>query len=114
MAQSDLGEHWLGGRIYEESTPWRPLPPEVFNQLALTEDRVWTDEHGVDPRFTDLFLAAAGRALPGVSDEKVQRRAAIAMVSAVNYLEMLRVARLQSMWWSLSADGRGASGSRAG
>lgn len=59
---------------------------KVFNQLALTEDRIWTDEHGVDPSFTDLFLAAAVRALPDIGDDKVQRRAAIAMYSMITML----------------------------
>lgn len=59
---------------------------KVFNQLALTEDRIWTDEHGVDPSFTDLFLAAVARALPDIYDEKIQRRAAIAMYSMITML----------------------------
>jgi AcrR family transcriptional regulator len=59
---------------------------KVFNQLALTEDRIWTDELGVDPSFPDLFLSACGRALPDISDEKVQRRAAIAMYSMITML----------------------------
>jgi AcrR family transcriptional regulator len=59
---------------------------KVFNQLALTEDRIWTDEQGVDPSFTDLFLGAVSRALPDISDEKIQRRAAIAMYSMITML----------------------------
>jgi AcrR family transcriptional regulator len=59
---------------------------KVFNQLALTEDRIWTDEFGVDPSFPDLFLSATARALPDISDEKVQRRAAIAMYSMITML----------------------------
>ena len=59
---------------------------KVFNQLALTEDQVWTDEFGVDPSFPELFLAAAARALPDISDENVQRRAAIAMYSMISML----------------------------
>jgi len=59
---------------------------KVFNQLALTEDRIWTDELGVDPNFIELFLAATSRALPDISDEKVQRRAAIAMYSLITML----------------------------
>ncbi len=59
---------------------------KVFNQLALTEDRIWTDEFGVDPSFPDLFLSATARALPDISDEKVQRRAAIAMYSMITVL----------------------------
>jgi AcrR family transcriptional regulator len=59
---------------------------KVFNQLALTEDQVWTDEFGVDPSFPELFLAATARALPEISDEKVQRRAAIAMYSMITML----------------------------
>jgi AcrR family transcriptional regulator len=59
---------------------------KVFNQLALTEDRIWTDEFGVEPSFPDLFLTATARALPDISDEKVQRRAAIAMYSMITML----------------------------
>ena len=59
---------------------------KVFNQLALTEDPIWTDEFGVEPSFPDLFLAAAARALPDISDVKVQRRAAIAMYSMTTML----------------------------
>lgn len=59
---------------------------KVFNQLALTEDRIWTDEFGVEPSFPDLFLSAIARALPDISDEKVQRRAAIAMYSMITML----------------------------
>lgn len=59
---------------------------KVFNQLALTEDRIWTDEFGVEPSFPDLFLTAVGRALPDISDLKVQRRAAIAMYSMITML----------------------------
>jgi AcrR family transcriptional regulator len=59
---------------------------KVFNQLALTEDRIWTDEFGSDPSFPDLFLSATARALPDISDEKVQRRAAIAMYSMITML----------------------------
>jgi AcrR family transcriptional regulator len=59
---------------------------KVFNQLALTEDRIWTDEFGADPSFPDLFLAAAARALPDIGDLKVQRRAAIAMYSMITML----------------------------
>ena len=44
---------------------------KVFNQLALTEDRIWADEFGADPSFLDLFLSATARALPDISDEKV-------------------------------------------
>jgi AcrR family transcriptional regulator len=59
---------------------------KVFNQLALTEDRIWTDEFGADPSFPDLFLTAAARALPDIADLKVQRRAAIAMYSMITML----------------------------
>lgn len=59
---------------------------KVFNQLALTEDQVWTDEFGIAPSFPELFLAAASRALPDISDENVQRRAAIAMYSMISML----------------------------
>ena len=59
---------------------------KVFNQLALAEDQVWTDEFGVDPSFPELFLAAAARALPDISDVNVQRRAALAMYSMISML----------------------------
>lgn len=59
---------------------------KVFTQLALTEDKLWSDELGTDPSITELFLAAAARALPELSDEKVQRRAAIAMYSMITML----------------------------
>ena len=59
---------------------------KVFHQLALTEDRMWTEEFGVDPSFPDLFLTAAARALPDIGDPKVQRRAAIAMYSMISML----------------------------
>ena len=59
---------------------------KVFNQLALTEDRIWTDEFGIEPSFPDMFLSAIARALPDISDEKVQRRAAIAMYSMITML----------------------------
>jgi AcrR family transcriptional regulator len=59
---------------------------KVFNQLALTEDRIWTDEFGVEPSFPDLFITATARALPDISDLKVQRRAAIAMYSMITML----------------------------
>jgi AcrR family transcriptional regulator len=59
---------------------------KVFNQLALTEDQVWTDEFGAAPTFPELFLAAAARALPEITDEKVQRQTALAMYSMVSML----------------------------
>lgn len=59
---------------------------KVFSQLALTEDQIWADDLGGDPSITELFLAAAGRALPEISDEKVQRRAGIAMYSMLTVL----------------------------
>jgi AcrR family transcriptional regulator len=59
---------------------------KVFNQLALTENQVWTDEFGVAPTFPELFLAAAARALPEITDEKAQRQTALAMYSMVSML----------------------------
>ena len=59
---------------------------KVFAQLALTEDQIWADELGTDPSITDLFLAALDRALPDTGDEKVLRRAGIAMYSMVTIL----------------------------
>lgn len=53
-------------------TPYVNMPREepravlrwikVFNQLALTEDRIWTDEFGVDPSFRYV------RATPSTSE----------------------------------------------
>lgn len=59
---------------------------KVFTQLALTEDQLWTDELGTDPNIADLFVSAAARALPELGDEKVQRRAGIAMYSMITIL----------------------------
>lgn len=59
---------------------------KVFTQLALTEDQIWADELGTDPSIADLFVAAVSRALPEISDEKVQRRAGIAMYSMITML----------------------------
>jgi len=59
---------------------------KVFAQLALTKDQIWADELGTDPSIADLFVTAAGRALPEIGDEKVQRRAGIAMYSMITML----------------------------
>lgn len=59
---------------------------KVFTQLALTEDQLWSDLLGSDPSITDLFLRAASRAIPDLSDTMVQRRAGIAMYSTITML----------------------------
>jgi AcrR family transcriptional regulator len=59
---------------------------KVFTQLALAEDQLWADALGTDPSITELFIAAARRALPEFRDKRVQRRASIAMYSMITML----------------------------
>jgi AcrR family transcriptional regulator len=59
---------------------------KVYSQLALTEDQIWASDLGTDPSITDLFLGAAGRALPDINDEKFLRRVGIAMYSMISIL----------------------------
>jgi len=59
---------------------------KVYTQLALAEDQIWASDLGTDPSITDLFLTAAGRALPEINDEKVLRRVGIAMYSMITIL----------------------------
>ena len=59
---------------------------KVCCQLAMTTDQILTDELGTDPSIADLFVIAAGRALPEIGDEKVQRRAGMAMYSMITML----------------------------
>jgi AcrR family transcriptional regulator len=59
---------------------------KVYTQLLLTEDQILANELGSDPSVTELFLAAAGRALPEINDEKVLRRTGIAMYAMVTVL----------------------------
>lgn len=59
---------------------------KVFTQLVLTEDELFFDQLGTNPSITELFVSATARALPEISDEKVQRRAGIAMYSMITSL----------------------------
>lgn len=59
---------------------------KLFTSLALTEDPVWVDELNKDPSITELFLHAAGRAIPDVTDREVQRRAGIVMFAMMTAL----------------------------
>jgi AcrR family transcriptional regulator len=59
---------------------------KIFTQLALSEDQLWSDQLETDPTISELFVSVAARALPNVSDEKVQRRASIAMYSMITML----------------------------
>jgi AcrR family transcriptional regulator len=53
----------------------------LFSQLALNDHEIWLDELGTDPSLTDLFVAAASRAIPGLQTYDVRLRAGIAMFS---------------------------------
>jgi hypothetical protein len=59
---------------------------KIFSQLALAEDQLRADELGTDLSVTELFLAAASRAIPDIDEPDAQRRAAIAMYSMVMVL----------------------------
>jgi len=72
--------------LFREDPPGVLRWMKVVTQLELIEDQIWSDELGTDPSITDLFLAAAGRALPEISDEKVQRRAGIGMYAMTTVL----------------------------
>ncbi|WP_460359207.1 TetR/AcrR family transcriptional regulator [Mycobacterium sp. ZZG] len=59
---------------------------KVMTQLAFDDDPIWREALDGDPGLPDLFVAAAGRAIPGLHTRKVQQRAALAMYSMIAVL----------------------------
>ena len=56
---------------------------KVMTQLAFDDDPIWREALDGDPGLPELFVAAAGRAIPGRHTRKVQQRAALAMYSMI-------------------------------
>lgn len=56
---------------------------KVMTQLALVDDPIWRESLDGDPGLPELFVAAAGRAIPGLDTVAVQQRAALAMYSMI-------------------------------
>ena len=56
---------------------------KVMTQLALDDDPMWRDALAGEPGLPELFVAAAGRAIPDLHTARVQQRAALAMYSMI-------------------------------
>lgn len=56
---------------------------KVMTQLALDDDPIWREALDGDPGLPELFVAAAGRAIPGLHTKQVRQRAALAMYSMI-------------------------------
>lgn len=69
---------------------------KVMTQLALDDDPIWRNALDGDPALPELFVAAAGRAIPDLHTTKVQQRAALAMYSMIAALASADLAAYRS------------------